>query len=190
MSHAESDAWRPEVAGWSTDILPFYDAVARELAPGATIVEVGVYRGRSLLFLAERLVARFGTDNELQMRAGTLYGVDPLGWDHGELARHTHRSWTLMDDAVATSARLLTCTSEMAAKMFPDGSLDLVFIDGDHEYESVKADLQTWLPKVKPGGMISGHDYGGGHPGVPRAVDEVIGKLTGKEGTVWWKGIG
>jgi hypothetical protein len=48
-------AWRPDIRGWSYDILPWYEKRAEELRDGSDIVEVGVYHGRSLLFLAEKL---------------------------------------------------------------------------------------------------------------------------------------
>jgi hypothetical protein len=50
-------------------------------------------------------------------------------------------------------------TSEEAAKLVPDISLDWVYIDGQHSYEAVKLDLSLWYPKVRPGGLVSGHDY-------------------------------
>ena len=46
-----------------------------------------------------------------------------------------------------------------AAKMVPDGSLDFVYIDGNHGYDAVLDDLMAWTPKVKEGGFIAGHDY-------------------------------
>lgn len=46
-----------------------------------------------------------------------------------------------------------------ASKQFDDGSLDFVYIDADHSYDSVKSDIQAWLPKVKHGGLLCGHDY-------------------------------
>ena len=46
-----------------------------------------------------------------------------------------------------------------AANQFEDGSIDFVYIDAAHDYENVKRDLLAWMPKVKPGGFISGHDY-------------------------------
>lgn len=42
---------------------------------------------------------------------------------------------------------------------FEDGSLDLVYIDAAHDYDSVRQDILTWLPKIKKGGFIAGHDY-------------------------------
>jgi hypothetical protein len=46
-----------------------------------------------------------------------------------------------------------------AAKQFEDGYFDFVYIDANHTYESVIADLEAWYPKVRKGGMIAGHDY-------------------------------
>jgi hypothetical protein len=45
------------------------------------------------------------------------------------------------------------------AQHVPDNSLDLLYIDGDHSYEGVKKDLESWYPKVKPGAVIAGHDF-------------------------------
>lgn len=60
------------------------------------------------------------------------------------------------------------------AQTIEDESLDVVFIDLTHTYESVKADIAAWLPKVKKGGYISGDDYHENWPEVMRAVDEVF----------------
>jgi hypothetical protein len=68
------------------------------------------------------------------------------------------------------------------AGMLDDGTADFVFIDADHTYEAVRADLAAWYPKVRPGGLLAGHDYanrdhedpgrGITRWGVKRAVDE------------------
>lgn len=44
------------------------------------------------------------------------------------------------------------------AKQFPDASYDYIFIDGDHSYDAVISDLRAWFPKIKNGGIFSGHD--------------------------------
>lgn len=49
--------------------------------------------------------------------------------------------------------------SEDAVKDVPDGSLDFVFIDGNHVFDAVMQDLTLWAPKVRPGGVVAGHDY-------------------------------
>jgi glycosyltransferase involved in cell wall biosynthesis len=64
-------------------------------------------------------------------------------------------------------------TSVEASKLYEDNSLDFVFIDASHEYEDVKADILAWLPKVKIGGILAGHDYDT-FEGVNRAVDEIF----------------
>lgn len=56
-------------------------------------------------------------------------------------------------------ANILRSASLEAADKFSDGSLDFVFIDADHTYEGVKEDIAAWYPKLKSGGVLSGHDY-------------------------------
>jgi hypothetical protein len=62
-----------------------------------------------------------------------------------------------------------------AAASFDDESLDWVYIDGDHTYEGVRADLEAYHRAIKPGGFLAGDDYGQRgwwDGGVTRAVDE------------------
>ena len=60
-----------------------------------------------------------------------------------------------------------------AASMYEDNSIDMVFIDADHEYESVMADVAAWYPKIKSGGVLAGHDLP--YEPVQRAVIECFG---------------
>jgi hypothetical protein len=76
--------------------------------------------------------------------------------------------------------KVLRMTSEEAAKQFPDESIDFVFIDGDHSYEGCAKDIDLWYPKLKDGGLLSGHDYRDGRNyGVKQAVHE----FAAREGT-------
>jgi hypothetical protein len=52
--------------------------------------------------------------------------------------------------------------------------INFVFIDAAHDYDSVKADILAWRPLVAKGGILSGHDYDWGYPGVVHAVRELI----------------
>lgn len=74
-------------------------------------------------------------------------------------------------------ATILKKTSMEAVKNVPDEALDFVFIDADHRYEFVRDDIREWTKKVKPGGIVSGHDYFEGSSedgGVIQAVDEYV----------------
>jgi len=65
--------------------------------------------------------------------------------------------------------------SATAADLFEDSSLDFVYIDADHSYAAVKSDLEAWYPKLKPNGILSGHDYGSAFKDdVIKAVDEFL----------------
>lgn len=56
-------------------------------------------------------------------------------------------------------SRLWREDSISAASKIPDGSLDFVYLDARHDYRSVQEDIQAWAPKVRPGGILAGHDY-------------------------------
>jgi hypothetical protein len=60
----------------------------------------------------------------------------------------------------------------------PDESLDCVYIDCCHAYECVKRDLAAWIPKVKKGGVIAGHDIANSAYGVLQAVNEITTEWT------------
>ena len=74
-------------------------------------------------------------------------------------------------------------SSVEAAETYLDNSLDFVFIDAAHDYDNVKQDIISWLPKVKKDGIISGHDYP--HLPVRQAVNELLTKV-GFIGACWW----
>lgn len=172
--------WRSHIFGYSWDILPFYERLANELPDQARIVEVGVLYGRSVLFLAERM-EQLGKHPEMTAVDSWSWAQHPASYDrfmaHRDEVPGGHAVWPL---------RLASLD---AALQFEDHSLDLVFVDGDHSEEAVRADLEAWTPKVKPGGLISGHDYHRDedpHVGVRRAVDKFYG--VGKvqvEASVW-----
>lgn len=170
--------WRPEIEGWSSDILPFYESMASSAEDGALFVEVGVYKGRSLLYLAECLARRGKSDCN-------IIGVDiwhKPWWD--EFSRHLQRA----PERERRLVGFLRKDSAEAARDISDESVDLVFIDADHSYEGVRRDIEAWTPKIKPGGIISGHDYESNEfPGVVRAVNEAFGErpIGRPSGTVW-----
>jgi len=74
-----------------------------------------------------------------------------------------------------------------AAQLFGPELLDLVFIDANHSYQTVKNDIDAWWPIVRVGCILAGHDYSQHYPGVVRAVDELLGQqeLWFLPDTVW-----
>lgn len=85
--------------------------------------------------------------------------------------------WQRFNEGVRPYVQRLTILRGDSAGMaihVPDNELDFVFIDADHRYSAVIADLAAWVPKLKPGGMLCGHDI---HlVGVKKAVDEKLKK--------------
>lgn len=91
--------------------------------------------------------------------------VDP--WAPYADYREKKNDAALIADAYAEARQRLApyrCTflqasSVEAAAQIEDGSLDVVYIDGNHEAPFVRQDLEAWTPKLQPGGILSGHDY-------------------------------
>jgi predicted O-methyltransferase YrrM len=104
---------------------------------------------------------------ELERSRGILYCVDT--W-RGNKQVPRHREIDEQYDVFATYlanvrrtggekvVKPMMMTSREAATIVSDHSFDLVFIDADHSYTSVKEDIRLWLPKVTPGGILCGHD--------------------------------
>jgi hypothetical protein len=114
-------------------------------------------------------------------RITQLFVIDPFApyQDEGCWTTYQQQSrYLLAADLIlyrdmARVARIFLPSTE-AAKQFKPGELDFVYIDANHSYESVKEDVATWFPKVKPGGILGGHDYEPKFPGVVKAVNEFV----------------
>lgn len=165
----------------------YREAIARTPI-GGTIVEVGCWKGKSLSFLlveakksgkGQRII---GVDNfegsagqiDL-MQAAASMDIQMICNTNANRADYDEESWVV-----------LKRTSLEAAANHKDASLDFVFLDASHDEQSVRADIKAWLPKVKPHGILAGHDYDRvSDPGVPRAVDALL-KGVKVKGRCWW----
>lgn len=129
----------------------------------------------------------FGTHSEFILQntnVDTLYSVDPYRhFSKGEFNDPMNLNqdyfdvlYEMVKKRLATFLHrsiLIRATSMEAYTKIKNNELDFVYIDGNHSYKSVKEDLETWYEKVRPGGLISGDDYGHPEfPGVKQAVDE------------------
>jgi SAM-dependent methyltransferase len=188
MTLTESRAWRPEIKGWSDDILPFLrDFLVPRLPPAPICVEIGVYHGRSALFLIDE-IDRQGKLYSPGLDTGKvahLYGVDLAESD----ATYSNGDPLALgaEPGPDAAGRLtyLTCGSELALAQI--GLADYIFLDGDHRYGPLRLDVINWLRHLRIGGWICGHDYG--HPQFP-GVKHVVDRLTDRQevlifGSVW-----
>jgi len=162
--------WHREIFGWSEDILPWEEEISKTLPFTARWVTVGAYRGRSMLFLADCLQRQGKTAARVIGIDAAVFEVDsPLEWTR---ARNTvHKEW---GNGPRVQVELRVAWSPEAAEDFPDGWADGVFIDGSHTEEGAEADIIVWRRKVRPGGILAGHDYKEGEFGVKAAVDRLL----------------
>jgi len=154
-------------AGWFTDadIEYYQDIYERRVSVGGTTAEIGLYLGRSLMSVSE--IIRRKNITVICVDDWSRYGGDPT-LDRLQAFRKAAEAFGILEQC-----RIANVRSPRAAEFVPDASLDFVFIDANHSYEAVKADIEGWEPKIKKGGWIGGHDYNSRtDPGVPEAVNE------------------
>ena len=150
------------------------------------LVEVGVWKGHSVTFLANE-IRKNGMEAKLyavDLWDGSNVGAD-LDTDISNIYNIYNEYKKQYGVGVADMITDLKGVSWEMADNFEDGTVDFVFIDADHEYESVVKDINAWLPKVRTGGIISGHDHGAG-AGVEQAEDELVPDRRLTTGTVWY----
>lgn len=130
-------------------------------------VQIGSYRGESTeLFIKSGVFKR-------------LYCIDPWEneYDSKDISSNEQISLAEQDfdnkfkgNEIVKKIRM---ASQSAVSMFEDETIDFIYIDACHQYNSVKRDITNYYSKVKIGGIIAGHDYGyPAYPGVKKAVDE------------------
>jgi hypothetical protein len=91
----------------------------------------------------------------------------------GTFAGALHKN--ILDCGYGDAITLIIGDSVTASRLFRDSSIDWVHLDARHDYASLKTDIQAWLPKVKPGGWLSGDDYDENKwPDVVKAVGELL----------------
>jgi len=164
------------------------------------VAEIGVGRGRTT-----REILRSNCSNIIK----EYWAVDPWSTKHArdsECNRIGGRDQNFFDKEAWNVYRyvcffpqlkIIRMTSVEASKLFyhykkyvNEKYFDLVFIDAEHDYESVKRDILTWEPLVKKGGIMCGHDYASREKEVIKAVDEIYGRDNIEvihPGSVWVK---
>jgi hypothetical protein len=168
-----------EIPGWFS-YKDIYDDMIGRAKDGNTFVEVGTWLGKSTNYLAEKIkesgkyinfttVDTFkGTDDEElhQTIVGNYSGDIFYEFIDNTVLSNNYDSFEIIKDS-----------SHNASNQFTNSSIDYIMLDAGHSYEDVRDDIKYWYNKVKPGGFISGDDYGGSFfPGVTQAADEFFYK--------------
>mmetsp|Transcript_75139 Transcript_75139/g.220216 ORF Transcript_75139/g.220216 Transcript_75139/m.220216 type:complete len:377 (-) Transcript_75139:60-1190(-) len=124
---------------------------------------------------------------ELRRRGLTVeryYAVDPWAGPHTYAGDRSRQAYLTATKALAEfwpAPRVLQERGDLAVTLVPDGLADFVFIDAIHDFEHVSKHLELWWPKVRPGGLIGGHDYSpekpGAFPGCVRAAQSFAARV-------------
>ncbi len=130
-----------------------YQLVNQFYQPHFVMVEVGSFEGVSTLLFAGCVSKVYSVDCY-------DYKVPETGRipEHDQLFREAENLFVSRTKDVSNIIKIRK-TSVEAAKDFEDGSLDAVYIDAEHDEASVREDIKAWYPKIKRGGVLSGHDF-------------------------------
>jgi FkbM family methyltransferase len=134
-----------------------YSNMVSHFGDGSHFVEVGVWKGMSACFMAVEII-----------NSGKNIKFDCVDtWEYVETSSEISESqfvnlFKIFEkniEPVKNNIGIVKSLSWDGAKFYDDESLDFVFIDAAHDYESVTKDLESWFPKVKKSGVIAGHAY-------------------------------
>lgn len=160
LSHFHQD-----IPGWF-DYPDVYRLAVSNARPGDALVEVGVWKGQSLAFLgveaanSGKPLRVVGVDHFRGSPESSHFN-DP---DLGRLEEVARANLAPLGDRV----EIMAADSVWAADEFPAESCGFVFIDGEHTAPAVIRDIDAWHDKVRPGGILAGHDID--WPGVQAAI--------------------
>jgi hypothetical protein len=189
-----------EIPGWAGDIYPWQEEVlAKAIPQGGTYLEIGTFLGASLAHIGTLRpdISLIAVDPWLDEPSGELSVGFPQpihrGWAglgcYEEVCKQHGGMWFTFLHMMKTHApdvlRRTKIIRGTAATVTLKEPVDALFVDGAHDYPNVKADLHSFAGLVKPGGIVSGHDFDGFWPGVVKAVTEKYGQPKTRE-TVWW----
>ncbi len=176
-----------QIEGWF-DYEGLYSHMVESALVNSHFVEVGTFIGKSAAYMAIEI---HNSRKKIRFDA-----VDVYDWNiNRSEIKSPYEDLFLVGDifdrnmerfGLGSLINKVRGYSSMAAGWYEDASLDFVFLDADHTYEAVRNDIVFWLPKIKQGGYLGGHDYNVYEsPGVIRAVEEM---LENRKVTVWGEG--
>ena len=180
------DFWIPNrghhygIIGWFNFESLYIDMVGR--FDNAVFVEIGCWKGRSTVFMADRITL---SGKNIKFFAIDIW--EPFVQEDGIIFHSTYDEFLENIEPVKDTITSIKGSSHEVYKQFADKSIDFLFIDGNHDYEPCLKDIQLWMPKMKDGSVIAGHDYQ--FNGVRKAVDEMfMGRINLKyyESTSSW----
>ena len=145
------------------------------------VVEIGSWKGKSTGALLKGSASSGGT-----VCAVDHFNGSPTDESEGFATVQDVYAQFMAHVGNASNLNVMRMSSKDAAPYFDTASVDMVFIDADHSYEACSRDIDMWLPKIKFGGQICGHDYDV-CSGVKQAVDERFeADKIGHIGSIWF----
>lgn len=165
-----------DIEGWLLLIesIELYLLAKKINVNNSIICEIGTWKGKSAYIFA----------TALKVKKGLLYVVDPFDGDGDIASKDSYQQEmkkldksllqnfedTMKDYDLLEKVRILPFLSSDARQQFHEEKIDLLFIDGNHDYAAVKNDYLLWSPLIPSGGILILHDFGAAHVDGPKRV--------------------
>tara|TARA_Y100000310_G_scaffold164294_2_gene164130 strand:+ start:448 stop:1224 length:777 start_codon:yes stop_codon:yes gene_type:complete len=193
------------------DVKALENVIQMILKDNVSIAEIGSWKGMSTSVLA-KTVKPFN---------GKVFAIDHWQGSDGVLEHRQAETndmlltfrYNMKTLGIFDTIYPMVMDSSVASLIFADNSLDMIFIDADHRYSQVRADIEMWIPKLKQNGIIAGHDaeekytkfgeyieiidrhleedviIGVCHPGVVKALYDVFqdNYNIASNSSIWWR---
>jgi hypothetical protein len=129
----------------------------RRIGANARIVELGVFKGRNFAKMVShaRPVHAVGIDLWERTEVNRWWSQEVFDLYYHQLLD----AKPAMERRTGTKIDYVKGDCHAVVSQFRDGYFDFVYIDSDHRYEYVKRDIDDWWEKLRPGGVMAGHDY-------------------------------
>ena len=161
--------WQMRSEGYSKGLKDLIEYMNEQVDTSQlNMIEIGSYLGESTVIFAKYFKS--------------VVSIDPYvnGYDNNDVASYHMPMQQVYEQFLKNTSDYkniiqIRKMSDVAVLDFESNSIDFVYIDGNHQYEFVKKDIQNYLPIVKPNGFIAGHDYK--YAAIKKAVTETVGSI-------------
>lgn len=170
---------------FSLENINTYRNLIKEIPHGGTFVELGVWKGRSLCSVSDLIISKNLTVIAVDTFEGTVGEDSSLFQEAKEIDIEKQFRENIKKFCIEDKVVIKKMTTDDASKVIEEKSVDLVFIDANHEYSFIKNDIKNWKSKLKEKSSMCGHDYASRFDGVIKAVNEEFGEKIIIDNGIW-----
>jgi hypothetical protein len=196
LSRDDLIARAKQISGWMSepDLITLFELGTKHIKPNGFVIEIGVWKGLSTYILGSICKEVGATLYAIDTFAGV---EDPRSYKNQESNAGSYHEALVnpefyrifLENVKGLPVVALKGDSRKVMKYIPNGIADMVFIDGNHNHPVIDKDIENGLLKIKPDGLLCGHDHGNYEKAdgstVGSDISEAVDKFLGKRWEGW-----